>query len=78
MVQGLWYEQARDRWRVKIILSGELFHRSYHHDYEEAFRTWTQVQEQIRSCRTRVLPPQARSPIAKFLRQPPPGAGVVS
>jgi hypothetical protein len=77
MYQGLWYEAARDRWRVKIVRSGVLIHRSYHHDYDEALRIWEDIQRDLLRSRPRLVT-QPTSDIAKFLRQPPPGAGVVT
>ena len=39
-VKGIWYEESRHRWRVKIFANGTLIHRSYHHSYEAAYDTW--------------------------------------
>lgn len=77
MYQGLWYEKGRDRWRVKIVRHGVLIHRSYHHDYQEALRIWNDIQNQLRQRRPRIIS-QPTSDIEKFLRQPLPGAGVVT
>jgi hypothetical protein len=74
-IPGLWYEVARNRWRVKLCKDGEIYHRSYHRSYEVAYDTWKTAKKTV------LQPPdvavmasgQALTPIAKFLRQPPPG-----
>jgi hypothetical protein len=78
MPKGIWYETSRSRWRVKIVRNRELIHRSYHHDYDEALRVWTRIQEETRiSCRP-LISSEPTSLIDQFLRQPRPGAGVVT
>ena len=45
--KGIWYEESRHRWRVKVFRDGALHHRSYHHTYEEAYRKWSDVRKEL-------------------------------
>jgi len=78
VVQGIWHEKARNRWRVKVFKDGELYHRSYHHDYQAALVTWTEIHKEIVNPRAASLRMQSNSVIDQFLRQPLPGAGEVT
>lgn len=35
-LKGLWFEAARNRWRVRLYRNRTLFHLSYHASYEDA------------------------------------------
>jgi hypothetical protein len=72
--KGIWYEQKRNRWRVKLGCDGEIFHRSYHRDYAEALATWQQVKKRMIRPRPK-LPLAEASLINKFICQPLVGAG---
>lgn len=65
--KGVWYEKARDRWRVKVIRDRVTVHQSYHKDYQVALSTWLQVQREIK---TTIIPVPRASLINKFLCQP--------
>jgi len=39
MARGVWYEDSRNRWRVRLYYNGHVIHRSYHKDEEEASET---------------------------------------
>lgn len=69
---GIWHEVARGRWRVKLCKDGEIYHRSYHHTYQEAYQAWI-VAKRLSLCpMSTMVAKQALTPVAKFLRQPPP------
>ena len=74
-IQGIWFEKGRNRWRVKLSTNGQVYHRSYHHDYDDAFITWTRVKRELMLPRPEISEFEALSLIARFLRQPLPGAG---
>lgn len=72
--KGIWYEEKRGRWRVKLFWEGELFHRSYHHSYDEALSTWQDAKQRMKRPRIRI-PIQEASLINRFLCQPLVGIG---
>lgn len=65
--KGIWYEKARNRWRVKLVADGILLHRSYHKYYEDAYTAWLTVKQAPRPFQ---IPVPAASPINRFLCQP--------
>jgi hypothetical protein len=69
---GIWHEIPRNRWRVKLCKDGEVYHRSYHHTFDEALKAWTLAKQLVAQPMNATLAKQAMSPVAKFLRQPPP------
>jgi hypothetical protein len=71
-IPGIWHEKPRNRWRVKLCKDCEIYHLSYHHSYEEAFITWTLAKQAVAQPTSMLAARQALTPIAKFLRQPPP------
>ena len=34
--KGIWFEENRNRYRVRLYKNGKVAHRSYHNTYEEA------------------------------------------
>lgn len=72
---GIWHEAPRNRWRVKLCKDGEIYHRSYHHSFAEALETWVLAKKL--AAQPASLTIRATTPVAKFLRQPLPGAGEV-
>jgi len=70
--KGIWYEEKRDRWRVKLFCDGVLFHRSYHKLLADAIAAWTAAKKRMIKPRP-IVPFQERSPINQFLCQPLPG-----
>mgnify|MGYP003625943449 CR=1 FL=1 len=36
--RGVWYEEARNRWRVQVYFDGALVEKSYHRSYESAIQ----------------------------------------
>jgi len=67
--KGIWYEETRNRWRVKLFCDGELFHRSYHHTFNEALLVWRAEKKKMIVPRP-VIPIQEASLVNKFLCQP--------
>ena len=39
MARGVWFEETRGRYRVRLYYNGHVIHRSYHKDEEEAIET---------------------------------------
>ena len=72
--KGIWYEQNRSRWRVKLFCDGVLFHRSYHRSYPDALSAWQNAKKHMIIPRP-VIPIAEASLINKFLCQPLLGAG---
>lgn len=68
-VPGLWYEASRDRWRVLIRRDGDVYHRSYHRDYDEALTKWTQVMHELKMSMPRKRG-MDMSAVGQFLRLP--------
>lgn len=58
---GLWYEAARNRWRVRLYKQRQLYHLSYHTDYTEALSALHHAR------RNR---PKAPTPQAPFANKP--------
>lgn len=50
--RGIWYEEKRARWRVKLALNGAIYHRSYHKTYDEAYAVWERIKKEIRNKAT--------------------------
>lgn len=67
--KGIWYEVKRDRWRVKLFLDGELFHRSYHREYDDALSAWQQAKKKMIRPRP-IIPIKEASLANRFLCQP--------
>jgi len=40
---GIWYEEARKRYRVRLYKGKKVFHLSYHADYDRALSTYNKV-----------------------------------
>ena len=74
--KGIWYEEARSRWRVKLFCDGELFHRSYHHSFNDALLAWKGAKRKMIRP-SPVIPIQEASLINRFLCQPLVGASRV-
>lgn len=72
--KGIWYEQNRSRWRVKLFCDGVLFHRSYHRSYSEALSAWQDAKKHMILPRV-IIPVAESTPINRFLYQPLLGAG---
>lgn len=70
--QGIWYEKARDRWRVKLVQDKVLLHRKYYKTYEEALEVWKAVKKEHRIRPNLVIPIKEASLINRFLCQPLP------
>ena len=75
--QGIWYEESRNRWRVKLVQDKRLLHRGYYKTYDEALVVWKRVKQESR-VRPMVIPIQEASLINKFLCQPLIRTGRVS
>jgi len=73
---GIWYEEKRNRWRVKLAANGELLCCSYHHSYEDAVVAWHEVKQSIVRPKP-VIPIPESSLINRFLCQPLPGTSRV-
>jgi hypothetical protein len=71
-IPGIWHELPRNRWRVKLCKDGEIYHRSYHCDFESAYMAWFLAKQEAAQPASVLLARQTSTPIAKFLRQPPP------
>jgi len=74
--KGIWYEKARNRWRVKLCYDGELIHRSYHKEYEAAVEAWQGAKKSMVRPKPEV-PIHLCSKINRFLCRPLPGASRV-
>lgn len=74
--KGIWYEEKRDRWRVKLFCDGVLYHRSYHKKFEAAVLAWKAAKIGMAKPRA-IIPLKERSPINQFLCQPLPGVSRV-
>lgn len=71
--KGIWYENGRSRWRVKILCNGQLVHRSYHREYPDALAAWKVAKTKQRALLRTQAPPIELSPINIFLlRMPAP------
>jgi hypothetical protein len=53
---GVYYEEARGRWRVRLYKDGKVIHRSYHPTEEEAWNTW--INAKRTQAQTRFEPPK--------------------
>ena len=69
-VPGIWYESPRHRWRVKLCKDGEIYHRSYHHSFDEALVAWTLAKRNAAQPASMLAAQQALTPVALFIRQP--------
>jgi len=67
--KGIWFETNRKRWRVKLFCDGQLFHRSYHREYDSALIAWKQAKKQMIIPRP-TIPIAEASLINRFLCQP--------
>ncbi len=47
-IKGIWYEERRRRYRVRIYSRGKLFHQSFHRSFEEAKRVHRQKRREAR------------------------------
>jgi hypothetical protein len=74
--KGIWYEEKRSRWRVKLADSGVLLCCSYHRNYDDAYKAWREVKRSIVRPRPKI-PIQESSPVNQFICQPLTGAGRV-
>jgi len=63
---GLWYEEARKRWRVKLCKEGQQIERSYHKNYSEALIVWKAAKKRMASTKAKV-PLKEASAINRFL-----------
>jgi len=68
-IPGIWYEEKRDRWRVKLFCDGVLFHRSYHRNYNSAYNAWQTAKQKMVRPRPKLSIPES-SDINRFLCQP--------
>lgn len=66
-IKGIWYEAPRKRWRVKLSFRGEIFTRSYHASFEDAYAAWLDAKRQIKKARTCDLPPRPPTPLEQFI-----------
>jgi hypothetical protein len=71
--KGIWYEEKRKRWRVKLVADGVLLCCTYHRDYADALVAWTKVKKSIVRPKPEIPIPLS-SDINKFLCQPLVGA----
>jgi len=69
-IPGIWHEVSRNRWRVKLCKDGEIYHRSYHRSFDEAFIVWKTAKRQAMCPLSEHIARQNLTPIARFLRQP--------
>ena len=69
-IPGIWHEVPRNRWRVKLCKDGEIYHRSYHHSYEEALLVWLEAKRQAMRPLSERIAHQKMTPVVRFLRQP--------
>jgi hypothetical protein len=53
---GVYYEEARNRWRVRLYKDGRVIHRSYHPTEEEAWTTW--INAKRKQAETKIGPPK--------------------
>jgi hypothetical protein len=60
-VKGIWYEESRHRWRVKLFSEGVMVHRSYHHSYDAALQAWRAEKTKIRKAEQRIRVPVHRA-----------------
>ena len=74
--KGIWYEEKRNRFRVKLADNGVLLCCSYHRSYEEALAAWQTVKRSIIRPRPQI-PVQESSLVNQFLCQPLVGGGRV-
>jgi len=74
--KGIWYEEKRKRWRVKLAADGVLLCCSYHRNYADALAAWTKTKKSIIRPRPKI-PIYLSSDINRFLCQPLVGAGRV-
>lgn len=44
-VRGIFYEAAKDRYRVRLYLHGEVIWRTYHATWLDALEAWKEAQE---------------------------------
>jgi len=72
--KGIWYEEKRNRWRVKLAYDGALLCCSYHHSYADALAAWKEIKRNMTRPKPEV-PIHLSSDINKFLCQPLVGAG---
>jgi len=66
---GIWYEEKRNRWRVKLAANGELLCCKYYHSYPEAVVAWREVKQSIVRPKPDIPIPES-SLINRFLCQP--------
>ncbi len=71
--KGIWYEKARDRWRVKLVHDGVLLHRNYYKTYELAYDAWLDTKKKMVRPKPLIPIPES-SLINRFLCQPRYGA----
>lgn len=49
MARGVWFEESRNRWRVRLYYNGHVVHRSYHPDEDEAMDVHKAAKEILKS-----------------------------
>lgn len=49
MARGVWHEEKRNRWRVRLYYNGHVVHRSYHPDEEEAIEVHAAAKDILKS-----------------------------
>ena len=55
--KGIYFEAARQRWRVRLYKQGEVIHLSYHRSIEDAMEGWLSAKvRQQHAVRRRFIP----------------------
>lgn len=54
-MKGLWYEQSRDRYRVRVMKNKRVFHLSYHKSRAEAETVLTLIRRAYSPTEPRIL-----------------------
>ena len=68
-IPGIWYEEKRTRWRVKLAHGGVIICCSYHRTHEEAVVAWQKAKRSIVKPKPDI--PLARASLAnQFLCRP--------
>lgn len=55
--RGIWYEEARKRYRVRVYRKNRVIHRSYHQDLDAARRALQQAKQLRASIRAQEARP---------------------
>lgn len=75
-IPGIWYEEKRTRWRVKLIHNGVLLCCSYHRDHPSAVKAWKEAKRSIVRPKPEI-PIAEASLVNQFLCQPLAGVSSI-